>query len=54
MKDLNFNTQAFVNPKTPKEYMAVLDEALHMAEDLGIQIDRDTSFLTKNVTAISE
>lgn len=54
MKDLNFNIYAFAAPKTPSEYVAVLDEALRMADELGDQIDRDTVYLEKHATAIAE
>ncbi|ARV19160.1 hypothetical protein AEP_02233 [Curvibacter sp. AEP1-3] len=45
MKDLNFNIYALAAPSTPSEYMALLDEALRMANELNEQIDCQTTFL---------
>lgn len=47
MKDLKFNIYALANPSTPKEYIAVLDEALRMAVDMREQIDAETDFLER-------
>lgn len=54
MKDLNFNIYALAAPRTPSEYIALLDEALRMADELGEQIDRSTTFLDKHVIAAAE
>lgn len=39
MDDLNFNIYAFVDPKTPLEYLALLDEAIRMMNELSDQLD---------------
>jgi hypothetical protein len=54
MRNLNFNIYALAAPKTPAEYLAVLDEALRMADDLGAQIDRDTVQMEKNAAVTAE
>ena len=54
MEDLKFNVFAMISPKTPSEYIAVLDESLRIASDLGDQIDADTAYLERvNDVAIS-
>lgn len=40
MDDLKFNTHAFVNPSTIEEYIALLDEAIRMLDDLEEELDR--------------
>lgn len=39
MDDLKFNIYAFVKPSTEAEYIALLDEAILMVDDLGEQLD---------------
>lgn len=39
MDDLKFNIYAFVAPKTRLEYLALLNEALRIAQELSDQID---------------
>jgi hypothetical protein len=51
MKELNFNIYALAAPKTPTEYIAVLDEAIRMANDQAEQIAADDTFLEKHAIA---
>jgi hypothetical protein len=39
MKALTFNIYAFARPNTQAEVLALLDEALRMADELGATID---------------
>lgn len=42
MENLNFNIYGLANPKTPTEYIALLDEALRLADEIGCLLDKDT------------
>ena len=53
MKELNFNIYALARPKTPTEYIALLDEAIRMANEQANQIAADSAFLEKHATAIT-
>lgn len=39
MSDLTFNLTAFLAPTNQREYIALLDEAIRIGEDLSAQID---------------
>jgi hypothetical protein len=39
MKDIKFNIYGYTAPQTRAEYIALLDEALRLADDLGEQLD---------------
>ena len=54
MKELNFNIYALAAPKSPTEYIAVLDEAIRMANDQSEQIAADDAFLEKHAIAIAD
>ncbi|MCF8154861.1 MAG: hypothetical protein K9K35_02550 [Rhodoferax sp.] len=54
MKELNFNIYALAAPKSPTEYIAVLDEAIRMANDLAEQIAADDVFLEMHAIAIAD
>lgn len=54
MKELNFNIYALAAPKTPTEYVAVLDEAIRMADEMASQIAKDDAFLKKYAIAIAD
>lgn len=51
MKDLNFNIYGLAAPKTPLEYIALLDEAIRMADEMADQIVRDDAFLERHDVA---
>lgn len=38
MKDLKFDIYAMVNPKTDEDYIALLEEAIRMADELNDQL----------------
>lgn len=54
MKELNFNIYALAAPKTPLEYIAALNEAIRMADEMADQIAKDDAFLEKHAIAISD
>lgn len=39
MKEMKFNPYGFIAPKTKQEYIALLDEAILMADDIAAQWD---------------
>ena len=39
MNELKFNIYGFIAPRTRSEYIALLDEALRLADDLNDQLD---------------
>lgn len=47
---LPFNPYAFVQPETPAEFSALLEEAVRMAGQLGDQVDGIGDWLAANAT----
>lgn len=47
MTDLNFNINAFAKPTTGAERIALLDEALRLADELDAHIDAMEAALEK-------
>lgn len=45
MDELNFNIRAFIAPTNRTEFIALLDEALRMADELDAMISRDQLIL---------
>ena len=51
MKELKFNIYGFTAPQTRAEYIALLDEAMCIADDLNEQLDVISELATECIAA---
>lgn len=47
MEEIQFNIYAFIRPTTRAEFSALLNEAIHLAEELDEHIDRIDAVLQR-------
>lgn len=54
MNELNFNLYAYSRPQNEREFLALLDEAIRMGEELHAMLDHASALLRHGSPAVAK